>query len=41
MAAAERSTQKAHRAYKFRLAPNQKQLTALYQAAGAARYAYN
>lgn len=41
MAAAERSTQKAHRAYKFRLAPNQQQLTALYQAAGAARYAYN
>ena len=29
------------RAYKFRLDPNQAQTTALYQAAGAARYTYN
>ena len=30
-----------HRAYKLRLDPNQQQLRALYQAAGAARYTYN
>ena len=30
-----------HRAYKLRLDPNQQQLRALYQAAGAARYTFD
>ena len=41
MATTDKKDEENLRAYKFRLAPNQAQTTALYQAVGAARYTYN
>lgn len=41
MATTDKKDEENLRAYKFRLDPNQAQTTALYQAAGAARYTYN